>query len=193
MFNGIIKNIGLVKSVNSNSITFKTLLNLNKIKIGSSISCDGICLTIIKKLKKNKFYEFSTNISEETYKKTSIKYWKVNNRINLETSLKINDEISGHFVYGHVDGISKLIKIKKLKNSWDMFFTYPLINQKKFFAKKGSISINGISLTISNIFKKDFSVAIIPHTYKKTNLSSLKLNDYVNLEYDMLTRYIFNK
>ena len=112
MFNGIIKNIGLVKSVNSNSITFKTSLNLNKIKIGSSISCDGICLTIIKKLKKNKFYEFSTNISEETYKKTSIKYWKVNNRINLETSLKINDEISGHFVYGHVVGISKLIKIK---------------------------------------------------------------------------------
>ena len=193
MFNGIIKNIGFVKKVDNRSITFKTSMNLFNIKIGSSICCNGICLTINKKIKKNNFYEFSVDISAETYKRTSIKYWKINNIINLEKSLNFNDEISGHFVYGHIDGISKLIKIKHLTNSWDMFFTYPLVKQKKFFVKKGSISLNGISLTISNIFSKNFSVAIIPHTYKKTNLSSLKLNDYVNLEYDMLARYIFNK
>ena len=196
MFNGIVQGVGIIEKIileNKKLISIKTNLNLNDCKIGSSILCDGICLTIVKIKKNKKYFIFSVNISEETNNKSNLKYWKLNSKINLEKSLKLNQEISGHFVYGHIDCTSKLIKINNLKNSWEMFFSYPSLKNKKYISKKGSIAINGISLTIANLFKNNFSVSIISHTFYNTNLSTLKINDNVNLEFDMLARYVFNR
>ena len=193
MFNGIIQNTGKVKNINGNSIGIITPMDLKDCVLGSSISCDGICLTINKLKKYKSFYEFNVEISDETFLRSTIKYWKKNRKINLEKSLKFNQGISGHLVYGHIDGISKLMKVKKKLNNWNMFFEYTSKKQKHFFAEKGSISLNGISLTIANILDRNFSVSIIPYTFENTNLSNLKINDAVNVEFDMLARYIFNK
>ena len=194
MFNGIIQGKGILNSdiKKYNKVEIITNLNLNNINVGSSIACDGICLTIfnIKKIKKN--FIIYLNVSEETFKKTNIRYWKKNKTINLEKSLKLNQEVSGHFVYGHVDYIIRIIKIIKKKNSYDFYFDTPK-NLKKYIVSKGSISINGISLTINDISKNTFSVSIIPHTYKSTNLSELKVKDMVNVEIDMIARYILKK
>ena len=195
MFNGIIQGNGIiVESISNNNIVkIKTKLNLNECIIGSSICCDGICLTIIKIEYKDSYYTFSINVSEETNIKSAIKFWKKDKKINLEKSLKFNQEISGHLLYGHVDYVSELQKIDKLNNSWNMYFIYPPNDKKKFIVEKGSISINGISLTIAKLFNENFCVSIIPHTYSLTNISSLIINDKVNIEFDMLARYVFNK
>ena len=174
-------------------IKFITNLNLKNYKIGSSIACDGICLTIIEIQKKKNFYIFFVNASEETVNITTIKFWKKDQIINLEKSLKLNQEISGHFVYGHIDEYSEVIKIDKIKNSWNFYFKQVSKINQKFIIVKGSIAINGISLTIANIYKDTFSIAVIPHTYKNTNLSKMKIYDKVNIEFDMLAKYIFNK
>ena len=195
MFNGIIENIGTINNINKekNLIDISTHMDLNDCREGSSISCDGICLTIFNIIKSKKNYIFSSNISEETYLRSTIKYWQKNTKINLEKSLKLNQEISGHFVYGHIDGISEVLEIKTLDNSWDIFFSYISKNNKNFIVEKGSVAINGISLTISKKLSTSFCVSIIPHTFKQTNLSNLKKKDKVNLEFDMIARYIFNR
>ena len=195
MFTGIIQEQAKIIDIkkNPNTFSFETNLDLGDCNVGSSINCNGICLTIISINFKNLKYIFKTNIGEETIKRTNAKYWKKNQKINIEKSLKIGEEISGHFVYGHVDYTSKLIKINSLKSSWDMFFSYPPLNKKKYITEKGSISIDGISLTVSNKLKNNFAISIIDHTYNMTNLSNLKINDAVNIEFDMLSRYIFNR
>ena len=196
MFNGIIQGTGNIKDINIGQkgyIKFITNLNLKDCKNGSSISCDGICLTIIKINKIKKIYNFIVNVSDETINRTTIKFWKKNQKINIEKSIKFNQEISGHFVYGHIDGTSKIISIKEIKNSWIFKFKYLDRKGQKFILEKGSISINGISLTVAKKFHNGFTVSIIPHTYKITNLSDLKINNKVNIEYDMLARYILNK
>ena len=194
MFNGIIQGNGIIVESSSNESTFKikTILNLEQCIVGSSICCDGICLTIVKIDYKDSYYIFSINVSEETNIKSITKYWKKNTKINLEKSLKFNQEISGHLIYGHVDCMSELQKVDKLANSWNMYFSYPSNENRKFIVKKGSISINGISLTIAELFEENFCVSIIPHTYNQTNISSLKIKDNVNIEFDMIARYIFN-
>ena len=191
MFTGIIKAKGLVVDIekNNNIFSFETDYDLDDCNIGTSINCDGICLTIISLEKnKNKFI-FKVNIGEETIKRSTSKYWNVGSIINLEKSLKVGDEIAGHFVYGHIDCISKILKINNLKNSWNMFFELADINNK-LIVEKGSIAINGISLTIANLYKDSFCVSIIPHTYNTTNLLKLDVDDVVNLEFDMLSRYV---
>ena len=196
MFNGIIKETAKIYEIKLNEkglIKFITNLNLKNYKIGSSIACDGICLTIIEIQKKKNFYMFCVNASEETVNMTTIKVWKKDQIINLEKSLKLNQEISGHFVYGHIDEYSEVIKIDKIKNSWNFYFKQVSKINQKFIIVKGSIAINGISLTIANIYKDTFSIAVIPHTYKNTNLSKMKIYDKVNIEFDMLAKYIFNK
>ncbi len=195
MFTGIIQGQARIIDIkkNPNTFSFETNLDLGDCNVGSSINCNGICLTMISINFKNLKYIFKTNIGEETIKRTNAKYWKKNQKINIEKSLKIGEEISGHFVYGHVDYTSKLIKINSLKSSWDMFFSYPQLNKKKYITEKGSISIDGISLTVSNKLKNNFAISIIDHTYNMTNLSNLKINDAVNIEFDMLSRYIFNR
>ena len=191
MFTGIIKEKGIVVNIekNKNIFSFETDYDLDDCNIGTSINCDGICLTIISLEKnKNKFI-FKVNIGEETIERSTSKYWNVGSIINLEKSLKVGDEIAGHFVYGHIDCISKILKINNLENSWNMFFELADINNK-LIVEKGSIAINGISLTIANLYKDSFCVSIIPHTYNTTNLLKLDVDDVVNLEFDMLSRYV---
>tara|TARA_Y100000741_G_C18232803_1_gene550499 strand:+ start:714 stop:1328 length:615 start_codon:yes stop_codon:yes gene_type:complete len=198
MFTGIIQSLGNVKNISKKNNTFiiNTLLDLDDCKIGSSISCDGVCLTITNLDKNKKEYEFAVNVGEETLNRTNIFNWSKNNQINLEKSLKIGDEVAGHFVYGHVDTIVPIINIKKRLNSWEFEFSISKLkqsnrlNQNNMIVEKGSIAINGISLTVANLYENSFTVSIIPHTYNNTNLSFLKNNDEVNIEFDPLARYI---
>ena len=196
MFTGIIQGQATIakKFTDSNTFSIKTDLDLSNCKIGSSISCDGICLTITSINYENSNYFFNVNIGEETIKRTNVLYWNNNSKINLEKSLKIGDELSGHFVYGHIDEVLKILKIEKLSSSWNFYFsTTTLSNCNKFIVEKGSIAINGISLTIANVKGDAFDISIIPYTYKNTNLSNLKIGDSVNIEFDFLAKYIHSK
>ena len=195
MFTGIIQGQAIIenKFIDSNTFSIKTDLDLSDCKIGSSISCDGVCLTVTSINYKDSFYFFNVNIGEETFNRTTAQYWDNNYKINLEKSLKVGDEISGHFVYGHVDTILKILNIEKLSSSWNFYFSSSsLYKYTKFIVEKGSISINGISLTIANVKEDVFNISIIPHTYNNTNLSNLKIRDSVNIEFDALARYILS-
>ena len=194
MFTGIIQDIGSIKLVNEGLYEVNTNLNLNDIKKGSSISCNGVCLTAIEIKKNNdETFSFKVNIGEETLTRTNLgKVISNNLKINLEKSLKIGDEISGHFVYGHVDTITNVKDVIELNNSWEYYFEKNFNKNNKFISEKASISINGISLTIANIDTDFFKVSVIEHTYKNTNLKYLKVNDQVNIEFDYLARFILN-
>ena len=188
MFTGITTHIGFIKKINKNTITeyiIETKMPLTNVKIGSSIMCSGICLTVIKKYKQ----AFSVNISEETLNITCAKDWQKGVKLNLERSLKIGDELGGHIVTGHVDGISRVLKRIKLDNSLLFSFSIPS-NLKKFICKKGSVSLDGISLTVNEVKTKFFNINVIPHTKNLTTLGNLKKNDTVNIEVDILSRYI---
>ena len=191
MFNGIILNQGTVKKIDKRSkginIFIKSSLKIGKTSIGMSISCDGVCLTLITI--NNKLLEFY--LSNETIKKSKFKYVKVNDFINLELPLKFGQKISGHICQGHVDCTGKISFIKKVDKSYLFEF---IINKKQSIdlVEKASILINGISLTISKKTKKGFQIWVIPHTFKLTNLSKLKKNDLVNIEIDILSKYVRN-
>ena len=191
MFNGIILNQGIVKKIDKRSkginIFIKSSLKIGKTSIGMSISCDGVCLTLITI--NNKLLEFY--LSNETIKKSKFKYVKVNDFINLELPLKFGQKISGHICQGHVDCTAKISFIKKVDKSYLFEF---IINKKQGIdlVEKASILINGISLTISKKTKKGFQIWVIPHTFKLTNLSKLKKNDLVNIEIDILSKYVRN-
>ena len=191
MFNGIIYNQGIVKKIliskKGISIFIYSKIPLNKKRIGISISCDGVCLTLVS-IKKNilEFY-----LLKETVKRSRFKFLKIGDKINLELPLKYGQDISGHICQGHVDTTSKIINIYKKGASRVLEFS---INKKykKILIEKASILINGISLTISKITKKGFEVWIIPHTLKLTNLSNIKINNIVNVEFDILSKYVKN-
>ena len=195
MFTGIVQSFGFIENIDhdNNTYTIKTNLDLSECQIGSSISCDGVCLTITNILN----CSFSVNIGEETISRSNILGWNKDTKINLEKSLKVGDEIAGHFVYGHVDTTIELKKITKLPNSWEYEFSSSSLNEdvdvKRFIVEKGSVAINGISLTVANIFEKSFNISIIPHTFQSTNLSILKEMDRVNIEFDPLARYILRR
>ena len=191
MFTGIIQNLGSVINYANGELEISTYLDLSQCEIGSSICCNGVCLTATEIIKKNKQFFFKVNLGEETQQRTNFSDNLFNKSvyINIEKSLKLGDEISGHFVYGHIDCITKIIDIKILKNSWEFFFENFNNANKKFIVEKGSIAINGISLTIAKENKNNFSVSVIPHTYENTNLKYLKIEDYVNVEFDYLARF----
>ena len=191
MFNGIIFNTGVVESIfkakNSFVINLKTKIHFKQKDIGSSISCNGTCLTLFK-VKKDliSFY-----LSHETLKKTNFKNIKEGDIINIEKSLTHGNKISGHYVQGHTDTTGKILKILIKDKTWIVNFTV-----KNFFSKylieKGSIAINGVSLTLSKVKKNKFEINIIPHTLKLTNLIMLKKNDYVNIEFDIFSKFMIN-
>ena len=189
MFNGIIFNQGKIHKISKRkkgiNLFIKSSLSVKSKDLGISISCDGVCLTLISK-KKNilEFY-----LSNETLKRSKFKKITKGDMINLELPLKKGQNISGHICQGHVDYISKVKKIKLVDKSYQMEFSANSI-QKKSLIEKASILINGVSLTISKITKYGFEVWVIPHTYKLTNLSKLKLNSLVNIEIDILSKYI---
>ena len=191
MFTGIIQDLGTIEKLDNSLFNVKTKLDLSNCKDGSSISCNGVCLTAKNISMKNLTYSFEVNIGEETLKRTNLNQIIENNSIiNIEKSLTIGDEVGGHFVYGHIDTVTSLINIVNQKNSWEYYFRKDFGKDNKFISEKASISINGISLTIANVYDDSFNVSIIEHTYKNTNLQFLKPNDNVNIEFDYLARFI---
>lgn len=191
MFNGIIFNTGKVvdlkKNKNSIQIGIKTKINFKKQDLGTSICCNGVCLTI-EKIKKDKIFFY---ISNETLKRSNFKTIKLNQIINLEKSLTYGESISGHFIQGHVDTVAKVRKITFIDKSWIIKFEILDKKLNKYLMSKASISINGVSLTISKIYQSFFEINVIPHTLHLTNLKSLKPNDLANVELDILSKYMY--
>ncbi len=192
MFTGIITNIGAVQRLSYSSnqdllitIELKDQINRN-LETGCSIACNGACLTLIKKETSTLFFQ----ASPETLRKTNIKDWQVGDKINLEFALKIGDELGGHLVSGHIDDVVKILKIKSVNNdSWKFSIELPK-DLKKFIAPKGSVVLNGVSLTVNEVADNNFSVNIIKHTFDHTNFSNLKAGDHLNLEVDLIARYL---
>ena len=191
MFNGIIFNKGLIKKISKRpkgiNIFIKSDLKLNSNDIGVSVACDGVCLTLINI--KKRIMEFY--LSNETIKRSKFKYLKINDIINLELPLKYGQRISGHICQGHIDTTGKTLSVKKIDKSYIFDFE---INSKerKDIIEKASICINGISLTISRKTRKGFQIWVIPHTFKVTNLSNVKKGSLVNIEIDILSKYVKN-
>ena len=191
MFTGIIQEKGKVVNFSKGILEISTNLDLSDCKLGSSICCNGVCLTATEINFISNSYQFKTNVGEETMLRTTFSENLFNKikPINLEKSLKIGDEISGHFVYGHIDRTAKLLKISKLNNSWEFFFENFQNKDNNYIVEKASIAINGISLTIANVTNEYFSISVIPHTFDNTNLSDLQEYDIVNIEFDYLARF----
>ncbi len=191
MFNGIIYNKGIVTKIIKRpkglNIFIKSNLRISKKDIGLSVACDGVCLTLISyKLKIMEFY-----LSRETIVRSKFKFIKLKDKINLELPLKYGKNISGHICQGHIDTVGKAFSIKKIDKSFLFEFEIPK-KERKHLIEKASICVNGISLTISKVTKKGFQIWIIPHTYKETNLSTLKKSGLVNIEIDILSKYVRN-
>tara|TARA_Y100000590_G_C15382792_1_gene886993 strand:+ start:77 stop:664 length:588 start_codon:yes stop_codon:yes gene_type:complete len=189
MFNGIIKKTGKLKKIKMSksncNIEILSKIKFSKKEIGSSISCSGACLTLEKI--NNKIITFY--VSKETLSKTTFKSSKIGDIINLEKPLRHGDPISGHFVQGHIDTTCSVTKITSIGKSWLINFRLSK-NFKKYIVQKGSITINGVSLTISKILSEGFQIAIIPKTLQLTNLIYLKKGDFVNVEFDILSKYV---
>ena len=191
MFTGIIKDGGEILSINldSGKIKISSKFDHNDIDIGASISCSGICLTVVEKDKHKNHSYFCFEVSQETISCSSVKFWKKNTKINLEKSLRFGDEVGGHLVTGHVDCLGEIVSINKSKNSNVFKIKYPK-EYKKYVASKGSICLDGISLTINEVFDDFFSVNIIPHTEENTSWSKISKGDSINVEFDVLARYV---
>ncbi|WP_185851527.1 riboflavin synthase [Blattabacterium cuenoti] len=194
MFTGVIecttKVHRLYRDKNNLCITLNNPFLYNEIKINQSISHNGICFTIININHNKKIY--SVIASEETFYRTNLNVLKINDEVNLERGMKINERLNGHIVQGHIDTTAKIIEIENKNGSWIFSF----LSKKSLYnvvVEKGSIAINGISLTIIKCAKFRFSTSVIPYTYEKTNFKYLKIGDIVNVEFDILGKYILSK
>lgn len=202
MFTGIIEEIGTVKEFTNNGSTAFITIECNKILegnnhsplthlplhhslIGDSIAIEGVCQTVTK-FDKN---SFSAQVSAETLNVTTFANLKKGQQINLERALTLNSRLGGHIVTGHVDGLGKIKNIQKLSDFYNIKFEVEK-DLYKYIAKKGSIAINGISLTIANVASNGFEIAVIPHTFENTTLKNLKTGDFVNIECDILAKYV---
>ena len=196
MFTGIIQSKGKLKK-EKNFLIIEILDQSFDMQIGDSIAVDGICLTV-KEISNN---QFKVDVSEETLKKTTLgEKSNINQIVNLEPALRISDRLGGHIVSGHIDGLGKVENIEKLEKSWLLSIKWQNKNFSKYIVDKGSICVNGISLTIAKSENEGeiFTIAIIPHTWENTNLKNLAIGDSVNLEGDALIKYVekllkFNK
>ncbi len=189
MFTGIVEEIGIVKSLEFKANGAKIVIGCQKVvedvKIGDSIAIDGVCQTVIA----FNSSEFSAEISDETLKVTTLGNLKSGNTVNLERALTLSSRLGGHIVSGHVDCMGEFINIEKLSDFYNLQFEISE-EQEKYVVYKGSITINGVSLTVANIVDNIVSVAIIPHTYNNTSLKDLKLGQDVNIETDILGKYV---
>jgi riboflavin synthase len=188
MFTGIIKSNGIIASVKNESGSLVLCINgktHGTSKIGDSVSIDGCCLTITA-IKGN---VFSVNVMPETVKKTTIKYYKKGSFVNMEFPLKLNSGLDGHLVQGHIDFTGTVKSSKNSCGDAKLKITHPA-NMAKYIALKGSITVNGVSLTVSMLNDKDFEVSLIPQTLLATNLGLLKKGQKVNVEIDMISRYL---
>ena len=188
MFTGLVEGVGLVSQITpegSNGILEINSQNFNisDIKVGDSISVNGVCLTAINVGPCN----LTFNISSETIKVTS--GFELNQVVNLEKSMKISDRIGGHLVTGHVDAIGKVESLDSIGNNYEIEISCPF-EIRKYLARKGSIAVNGVSLTVNNVVGEIFSVNIIPHTWETTNFKDIGIGGLVNLEIDLVARYV---
>lgn len=188
MFTGIIETTGLVKEleINGSNVSFWIESSIaHELKIDQSVSHNGVCLTV-EAIVGNKY---KVTAIEETLLKTTFSLLQVNNIINLERSMRLNERLDGHLVQGHVDCTGKCIAVEKKSGSWEYSFTiYPEFSP--LIVEKGSIALNGISLTIFNITQTSFTIAIIPYTFEHTNINQLKIEDRVNIEFDVIGKYV---
>ena len=194
MFTGIVIDVGTIKSVKKGKKEIEMTIYTEKIvsiKEGMSISCAGICLTVVNYENYENGYLFSVYISNETLSKTTLANYEVEDQINLEKSLALGDEMDGHIVQGHVDGVAEIIKIKQDGESSRFTFrvTSDLI---KFIAPKGSVAVDGTSLTVNNVDGDKFDVNLIPYTLDHTTWKNNRKGDRVNIEVDILSRYVLN-
>ncbi|MEM8833430.1 MAG: riboflavin synthase [Pseudomonadota bacterium] len=189
MFTGIITDMGTIASVDKTRgdarFAIYTDYDLEKVEIGASIACAGCCLTVVKKIDDM----FFVDVSAETLSKTNLGSWSDGDKVNLEQSLKLGDELGGHIVSGHVDGLAKCISITKEGDSHRLVFETPE-GFEKFVAPKGSVALDGISLTVNGVDGNQFGVNIIPHTWTHTTLGRLKEGDAVHFEADTIARYV---
>ena len=188
MFTGIIEQLGTIENVKTSgsnvTLTVKAAL-AEELKIDQSLSHSGVCLTV-ETIEGNKY---TVTAIEETLKKTSLSKWKIGTVVNLERCLRFDGRLDGHIVQGHVDTVGKCINATTKNGSWEYVISF----DEKFASliiEKGSISLNGISLTIFNITNSSFTVAIIPYTFEHTNMHTLVVNDVVNIEFDMIGKYV---
>lgn len=189
MFTGLIEDLGVVREVDrgakSARLTINTKINLEEVKVGDSIAVNGVCLTVIKKQNQG----FTVEVMWETIQKTNFKNLLPGTRVNLERALQLGGRLDGHMVTGHVDGVGTIVR----KDVFEISEVIEVETDReitRYLIQKGSISIDGISLTIVDVLDKSFSVSLIPHTRGKTTLGVKKIGDTVNLEVDMLAKYI---
>ena len=188
MFTGIIESLGKIAEIEKEGENYHFTIESEiskELKIDQSVAHNGVCLTVVGKTNKNHI----VTAIHETVQKTNFGFLKVGSLLNLERCLKIGGRLDGHMVQGHVDDAVKCIKIANENGSWRFYFEGANIDPK-LLVNKGSVCINGVSLTIANTKDKTFEVAIIPFTYENTNFKDLKVNDLINIEYDILGKYI---
>lgn len=188
MFTGIIETIGVVtncvKELGNLHLTIKSSIT-NELKVDQSVAHNGVCLTVID----IKNEEYTVTAIKETLDKTNIGHLKINDIVNLERAMKLGDRLDGHIVQGHVDGTGICTKISDENGSTWFTFQYPR-NKNNITIEKGSITVNGVSLTVIDSKENEFSVAIIPYTKEHTTFKTLQLNDVVNLEFDVIGKYV---
>ena len=188
MFTGIIETLGTIQEIKKENTNIHIKINssiTNELKIDQSVAHNGICLTVVAI--DDSFY--TVTAIDETIKKTNLAHWKVGDKVNLERAMKLGDRLDGHIVQGHVDQTGTCIVAEQTNGSWLYTFEYDE-KLNNITIEKGSITVNGVSLTVVNSKKNQFSVAIIPYTYENTNFKNFKIGTKVNLEFDVIGKYI---
>lgn len=189
MFTGIITHLGTVVANHPHgsgrTLRIASALPMSDVQLGASIACNGICLTVVQT--GNDWFE--AHVSEETLRVTTLSQWNAGARLNLERALRLGDELGGHMVSGHVDGVATLTAIEPRDESWNLTLTAPP-SLTRYIATKGSVALDGISLTVNQVDEDSFQVRIIPHTWNNTTLGLRKTGDALNLEIDIFARYI---
>ncbi len=189
MFTGLIQDIGGIQSLEQRgegvSLTIRTQLDLRSIKVGDSMSVEGVCLTVVKVSGRT----FSVEVSPETLGRTTLAGLREGQPVNLEAALKMSDLLGGHLVSGHVDGTGEIAEVAREGNSWRYRFRVPP-EVGRYLIEKGSVAVDGISLTVAECRDQEFSVSIIPHTAERTTLGKKKAGDKVNLENDLIAKYV---
>ena len=189
MFTGLIQDIGSVRSITNRDgdwrIVIESAMDMAALAIGASVACSGACMTVVEKSDTS----FAIDVSAESLSKTTLKAWGEGTRVNLEPSLKLGDELGGHIVSGHVDGLARLQSITPEGDSFRLKIKAPAA-LAKFIAPKGSVTLDGISLTVNEVEGDVLGVNIIPHTWERTTLCDRKEGDDLNIEIDMLARYV---
>jgi riboflavin synthase len=194
VFTGIITDIGKVAAVSERDairrVEIASAYDPAAIAIGASIACAGICLTVVSKQENSGGGSvFAVEVAPETLQVTSARQWKTGTRINLERSLRVGDELGGHMVSGHVDGLAVIVELEDLGEAWRIDFEAPA-NLARFIAPKGSVALDGTSLTVNGVAGNRFDCMLIPHTLKATSWGERRVGDNVHLEVDQMARYV---